>query len=56
MTWTEEAAEEIAADIRQRQGIGNELEEIDDDIVEEMLDRWATIIRNAYDSAEAAAR
>lgn len=41
----EKAAAKIAKDIQGRSGIGNEFEQIDGDIVCEMLDEWAAIIR-----------
>lgn len=41
----EQAVARIAEDIRDRKGIGNELEAIDDEIVVEMLDQWVSIIR-----------
>lgn len=34
----------IAEDIRDRKGIGNELEAIDDDTVCDMLDTWRTLL------------
>ena len=49
----QEIAELIASDISDRDGIGNALDEIDDDIREEMLDAWADLILEKLDEAPA---
>ena len=41
----EKAVARIAEDIRDRRGIGNELEAIDDETVVDMLNTWVAIIR-----------
>lgn len=46
--WAYNAAKAIAKDIRGRKGIGNELEEIEEDIVKEMLEVWAQKIEDEY--------
>lgn len=40
----EQIAREIIEDIKRRKGLGNEWEQIEDDIQEEILKSWAAII------------
>ena len=42
---SDRAAAAIAEDIRGRKGIGNELEQIDDETVADMLATWSVLIR-----------
>lgn len=42
----QKAVAKIARDIQDRRGIGNQFEQIDDDIVCDMLDGWVEMIRS----------
>lgn len=44
-----EAAKQIERDVRSRKGLGNEFEEIDPEIQEEIVAEWAEIIQAALD-------
>jgi len=47
MDQAEKAAREIISDLADRSGLGNEWDQIEKDIQEEILDTWTDIIRKA---------
>ncbi|CAH2606185.1 conserved protein of unknown function (plasmid) [Rhodovastum atsumiense] len=52
--WADAAAADILDELSTRRGIGDELGLVDDDVLEEIRDSIATIIRDAAEAAKAA--
>lgn len=46
--WIDQAVDKIIKDIQGRSGIGNEWDEIDDEIREQIREEWVEIIRQAH--------